>query len=266
MGKSVITADRAVVKEKNNLRLEVAEIKEISELLFNKLDKKIQTIENLSAAVDAKLALVEQTMKRSEVVITSAGIDATVPQVNKKISELQLMIQRVETVASRAVAAIESSTNKRFAAFEQMLRNSEVVRAQALEATETSVDRKIASIGQVVQHAELFEKKIQSLLSAEAAVENKTTLLEQLIQRATAVEKKMQAAESLETSIDKKIGALEMLARRAEAMKSLGGTSNRQHEIVALRQKGLQTTEIGEVLDMPVGEVELILELFPQKA
>ena len=49
-------------------------------------------------------------------------------------------------------------------------------------------------------------------------------------------------------------------------MKSLGGTSNRQREIVSLHHKGLKTMEIGEVLDMPLGEVELILELFPQTA
>ena len=112
---------------------------------------------------------------------------------------------------------------------------------------------------------QMLENKIQSILPVETTVDKKMILLEQLTQKAAALEKKMQAVESLEASVDKKIGALEMLARRAEAMKSHGGASNRQHEIVSLHHKGLKTREIGEVLDMPVGEVELILEVFPQR-
>jgi hypothetical protein len=55
MGKNVITADaKATAKEKNLLTLELSEIKEISELIFKKLEKKIQSIETLEAKVDKK--------------------------------------------------------------------------------------------------------------------------------------------------------------------------------------------------------------------
>jgi len=174
------------------------------------------------------------------------------------------MVQRIETVNSRAVAAIESSTNTRFAAFEQMLRQSETVVAQTMVATEASVENKKSAFGQLVQRAELLENKFQSILSAEASVDKKTAVLKQLLRKAALFENKLQAVESLEFSVDKKMGALEMLARKVETLKAIEGTSKQHHEIFALHQKGLKNKDIGEVLDMPLGEVELILALLPQ--
>ena len=75
------------------------------------------------------------------------------------------------------------------------------------------------------------------------------------------LEKKIQVIEALEASVDKKISTLERLVQRAESLNTPGGGLNRQHEIIALRQKGLGTEAIAEVLDMPRGEVDLILDL-----
>jgi len=166
--------------------------------------------------------------------VATRVVEKKVSSLNTKISELPQMIQQVETANFRAVAAIESSTNKRFSAFEQMLRQSEAALSQSLVATE-------------------------------AAMDTKTIVLEKLIQKAAEFENKLQAIESLESSVDKKMGALEMLARKAEALKSAEGASKQHYEIFSLRQKGLKTKDIGEVLDMPLGEVELILALLPQK-
>ena len=80
------------------------------------------------------------------------------------------------------------------------------------------------------------------------------------------LEKKIQVLEAAEASIDKKMASLERLIQRAEALRAPGTGMNRQHEIVGLRERGLRTEEIAEVLDMPVGEVELILELHTQGA
>jgi ArsR family metal-binding transcriptional regulator len=80
------------------------------------------------------------------------------------------------------------------------------------------------------------------------------------------LEKKIRVIEALEASVDNKISALERLVQRAEAINTPGGGLTRQHEIIALQQKGLDTMAISEVLDMPQGEVALILDLHMQKA
>jgi DNA-binding NarL/FixJ family response regulator len=80
------------------------------------------------------------------------------------------------------------------------------------------------------------------------------------------LEKKIEVLQAIEASVDEKIARLDKLIQRAEATRSPSEGTNRQHEIVALRQKGLKIDEIGAILDMPVGEVELILNLSPHKS
>jgi hypothetical protein len=79
------------------------------------------------------------------------------------------------------------------------------------------------------------------------------------------LEKKIRVIEALEESVDNKISLLERLIQRAESISTPGGGLTRQHEIISLQQKGLGTKEISEVLDMPQGEVALILDLHVQK-
>ena len=69
----MITADAKMTatKEKNLLTLELSEIKDISELIFNKLEKKIQTVETLEANVDKKISLLQQLIQRAEVNLSS---------------------------------------------------------------------------------------------------------------------------------------------------------------------------------------------------
>ncbi|MGD0884114.1 MAG: hypothetical protein ABSA46_04420 [Thermodesulfovibrionales bacterium] len=80
------------------------------------------------------------------------------------------------------------------------------------------------------------------------------------------LEKKIEVMEAIEASVDEKIADLEKLIQRAEALRTPSEGRNRQHEITALRQKGLKIDEIATILDMPKGEVELILNLAPQKS
>jgi DNA-directed RNA polymerase specialized sigma24 family protein len=41
---------------------------------------------------------------------------------------------------------------------------------------------------------------------------------------------------------------------------------NRKHEIIALKRRGLKIDEIASILDMPVGEVQLVVNLDGHKA
>lgn len=75
------------------------------------------------------------------------------------------------------------------------------------------------------------------------------------------LERKIKVLEAIEASVDEKLSALEKLIDRAEAIVPTAELTNREQEISALKQKGLKIDEIAGILDMPVGEVELILNL-----
>lgn len=75
------------------------------------------------------------------------------------------------------------------------------------------------------------------------------------------LEKKIEVLQAMESSIDKKIAAFESLIQQAEAIKTSGDVRNRPHEIMTLHGKGMKAEDIAAALVMPVGEVQLILEL-----
>jgi DNA-binding NarL/FixJ family response regulator len=73
--------------------------------------------------------------------------------------------------------------------------------------------------------------------------------------------RKIGVLEAIEQSVDEKIRLLETLIRKAESLKTEMPTSDRHNEIVSLGRKGMQGREIAAALDIPVGEVELVLSL-----
>lgn len=80
-----------------------------------------------------------------------------------------------------------------------------------------------------------------------------------LIQR---IEVKIKALTELETAVDKKIAILERLLQRSESIKIPSSSrDDRYDEILYLKNKGLKTEEVAKLLAIPVGEVELFLNL-----
>jgi DNA-binding NarL/FixJ family response regulator len=77
------------------------------------------------------------------------------------------------------------------------------------------------------------------------------------------LDSRMKTLSALEERLDKKITSLEALLLKAENAKhaSRRVDDNRYHEIAELVDKGLKVDEIAGVLDMPRGEIELILSL-----
>ncbi len=76
------------------------------------------------------------------------------------------------------------------------------------------------------------------------------------------IEKKINTLKELEISVDKKIAILEKLLQRAESAKIPSLTRNdRYDEIIYLKKKGLSMEEISKLLNIPSGEVELVLSL-----
>ena len=62
------TFNALVEKEKNLLALELNEVREISELLFKRLEKKVQAVEKLEAAVERKTGALEKKMQAFETI------------------------------------------------------------------------------------------------------------------------------------------------------------------------------------------------------
>lgn len=140
------------------------------------------------------------------------------------------------------------------------------MKIQVIQTLEASVDKKKAELNLLIQRAEALGKNVQADKGLETSLDKKKTDLEQLVRRAETLEKNLQAKEEIAGSLDKRISALQRLSLQTEALKPEGGGSSRHQEIVALSRKSLSSREIAEVLDMPLGEVELILELSPQQA
>lgn len=76
------------------------------------------------------------------------------------------------------------------------------------------------------------------------------------------IEEKINILKQLEINIDKKIAMLERLLQRAESLKMPSpNRTDRYDEIMYLKRKGFGLQEIAKLLDIPLGEAELILNL-----
>lgn len=75
------------------------------------------------------------------------------------------------------------------------------------------------------------------------------------------IDKKIEILEAIESSVDEKILTLQRLIDRFEAIKDDSLPFDREKEVIKLYKKGLKIEEIAETLNIPHGEVELILNL-----
>lgn len=75
------------------------------------------------------------------------------------------------------------------------------------------------------------------------------------------IERKIEVLEAIESSVDEKIMTLQRLVDRIEMLKDSALPVDREREVLKLNERGLKIDEIADILDMPRGEVELILNL-----
>jgi len=101
---------------------------------------------------------------------------------------------------------------------------------------------------------------MREMQAIETTLEKKKKEADRLVQLVDALEKKLSAGRELFEALDKKISAMQQLLDETERSRA-PVDDNRQQEITALIRKGLASREIAEVLDMPLGEVELIAAL-----
>jgi DNA-directed RNA polymerase specialized sigma24 family protein len=79
------------------------------------------------------------------------------------------------------------------------------------------------------------------------------------------LEKKIEVLEAIEASVDEKIATLERIVQQAESISTTSEKRDRRHEVIAMNSRGLKIDEIAAILDMPLGEVNLILNLHAEK-
>jgi hypothetical protein len=75
------------------------------------------------------------------------------------------------------------------------------------------------------------------------------------------IEKKIEVLKALEASVDKKIVSLKKLGQEGTALETLTTGTDQRPAVISLKKKGISSQEIAATLGMPIGEVELILNL-----
>jgi len=108
-----------------------------------------------------------------------------------------------------------------------------------------------------------IEQKLAALEARERSLDRKIAVL---TAQELKLDQKITALTAQEMKLDQKTAALEKLLLRTDAFSSQddAGIRNRQHEILALRKNGMKTPEIAGILNVPAGEVDLILNLHAQ--
>ncbi len=89
-----------VEKEMNRLSLEVAEIREISDIIFRRIENKIVMLNEMEASVDRKIASLSQLLQRAEQMQGRTAAAPAKPQVKtqpavmSRPQEVMLLKQR----------------------------------------------------------------------------------------------------------------------------------------------------------------------------
>jgi hypothetical protein len=139
MKKNVITADRQTgAQEKKTLAFELAEIEEISELIFSRLEKKLRELSSLDATADAKIAVLQKLLAQIEAPSrpAPAAVAAFPPEIqsvmNGKIAVLEKLLSRAAALEKKldSVAAFEIAVDKKMGALELLARRAEGVSAR----------------------------------------------------------------------------------------------------------------------------------------
>lgn len=75
------------------------------------------------------------------------------------------------------------------------------------------------------------------------------------------IEKKIEVLKALDASVDEKIVSLKKIGQEGTALETLTAGTDQRPAVISLKKKGISSQEIAATLGMPIGEVELILNL-----
>jgi len=130
-----------------------------------------------------------------------------------------------------------------------------------LAALEASIDKKRLALERLVKQAEEQERRLAGLGAREDKPDTRIAVPAEVDRRIDSLESRLKTDESLLSLTGKRLASLEQSLLRPDHTGLLSGSMTRGQEIVALSGKGLASREIAEALNMPLGEVDLILDL-----
>ncbi len=76
------------------------------------------------------------------------------------------------------------------------------------------------------------------------------------------IEKRIEIMEAIETSVDEKLAIFERLMNMFETHKIPANLISSNNEICNLTRKGLRADDIADILNIPKGEVELVVNFY----
>jgi chromosome segregation ATPase len=190
------------------------------------LEKKLQEKETRADAMAKKVAALEQLVARAEIAAARLQVSETLASIMDRLTE------RIDQLAEQSEALRESVERNG----QDLDRHREQTAQQVQIGNESisGLGRKLVSLGQTVhQHA----------------------------LAGSALAQKMDAAAAFASKLEQKIADLEQSFRQSLESSAGHAASQRQQDINRLSAKGLSSREIADALEMPIGEVQLILSL-----
>ena len=112
-----------------------------------------------------------------------------------------------------------------------------------------------------------FEKLKASPVKAQRDITLELSEIDDIIEKMVLrIDNKIKALKIMETRADQKIAILDGMITKLKNRPFMGETSDKveqghQNEVQALADKGFNSEQIARILDLPSGEVELILNL-----
>lgn len=94
------------------------------------------------------------------------------------------------------------------------------------------------------------------------AVMDLKDIAEKIFQR---IDNKISELKDIEKRIDEKINKLEQLSKKVEPQKISKMAYDKRNEIVKLLNTGMELKDISKALNIPLGEVELIVNFYKMK-
>jgi DNA repair exonuclease SbcCD ATPase subunit len=109
MASNIITADRKKApakKQKQQLDLELAEVRDISDMLFKKLEAKIQAVQALEASMELKKNELNRLLRQSDAVEKKLREGQELANaLDRKLAALQQHLQQAEAIQTREDSA-----------------------------------------------------------------------------------------------------------------------------------------------------------------
>jgi chromosome segregation ATPase len=231
-----------------------------SKSTLSMLERAARVSRTFEASLYNKMSTLGQLLNRAESLEKKLQERETrADSMTKKIAALEQLVARAETVAARLQESetLASIVDRLTARIDQLAKQSEAF-AGAMERNREDLDRLTKQAAQTAHQVHLGSEIVSRLDQKFVALEQTAR---QQAAAGQALAQQMDASGGVAAKLEKKIVDLEQVVRQSLASSALHAESQRQQDIIKLTAKGLSSREIAGALEMPIGEVQLILSL-----